>query len=39
MSRLEQVGFALFIATCLAFIAGALCMVEIIATNELRLNQ
>jgi len=39
MSTLERLGFALFIATCLAFIAAALCMVEVIATNELRLNQ
>lgn len=39
MSRLERIAFTLFLAVCLAFIAGALCMVEIIATNELRLNQ
>ena len=39
MSRLEQAGFALFIATCLAFIAAVLIMVGIISTGELLLSQ
>jgi len=39
MSRLEHIAFILFLAVCIAFIATALCMVEVIATNELRLNQ
>ena len=39
MSRIERIAFTLFLAACLAFIAAALCMVEVIATNELRLNQ
>ena len=39
MSALERLAFVLFIATCIAFIAAVFIMVDILATNELRLNQ
>lgn len=39
MKPLEKFCFALFVAVCLAFIVAALCAVEIIASNELRLDQ
>lgn len=39
MSRREHIAFTLFLAVCLGFIVAVLCMVEAIATNELRLNQ
>lgn len=39
MKPLERICFTLFVAVCLAFVVGLLCTVEIIATNELRLNQ
>ena len=39
MSRLERIGFTLFVVLCLAFLAAVLLMVGAIATNELRLNQ
>lgn len=39
MSRLEKIGFFVFLAICLGFIAAVFFMVGTISTNELRLNQ
>ena len=39
MTTRERIAFTLFMFACLGFIAAALCLVETIATNELRLNQ
>ena len=39
MSRLEKIGFTLFLAVCLGFIAAVFFMVGTISTHELRLNQ
>ena len=39
MSRMERIGFVVFLAVCLGFIASVFFMVGCISTNELRLNQ
>lgn len=39
MSRLERIGFILFMALCFAFLASVLIMVGIISTGELLLSQ
>ena len=39
MTRLEKIGFGLFLTVCFAFLLAVLFMVGFISAEELRLNQ
>jgi len=39
MSRMDNIGLAIFLTVCFAFLLGVLFMVGFISMEELRLNQ